>query len=155
NNPDLILFDEPTNHLDLEGILWLEKFLQGANFTFLIISHDRFFLQNVTNRMLELNKLFPYGMFCIDGAYSDFLEKREGFLEGQKQYEKSLKSKVRREIEWLKQNPKARTTKAQSRIQEAGKLIEELTQIKARNVKGTTQIDFTSTLRETRKLLVA
>lgn len=154
-SPDLVLLDEPTNHLDLEGILWLEKFLQSASFTFLIISHDRYFLENITNRMMELNGAFPSGLLCIEGSYSTFLEKREEFLLGQQQYERSLKSKVRREIEWLKQTPKARTTKAQSRINEAEKLIQELSEVKSRNLQKTTQIDFASTLRESRKLIVA
>jgi ATP-binding cassette subfamily F protein uup len=60
--PDLLLLDEPTNHLDLEGILWLEKLLSNANFAFLLVSHDRYFLENVTNRVVELNSAYADGI---------------------------------------------------------------------------------------------
>jgi ATP-binding cassette subfamily F protein uup len=154
-SPDILLLDEPTNHLDLEGILWLEKFLQQANFAYLIISHDRYFLEHVTTRMMELDKSYPKGIFTVDGHYSTFIEKREEFLSGQKQQERSLASKVRREVEWLKQNPKARTTKSQSRIQEANRLIQGLGEIKSRNQESKSQIDLSSTHRHTQKFLVA
>lgn len=153
-SPDVLLLDEPTNHLDLEGVFWLEKFLNSAPFAYIIISHDRYFLENTTNRMMELDKSYPKGLFSADGSYSIFLEKREEFLSGQIQQERSLNSKVRREIEWLKQNPKARTTKSQSRIQEANRLIQELSEVKGRNQTSSTQIDFTSSMRESKKLLV-
>lgn len=153
--PDLMLLDEPTNHLDLDGILWLEKYLQEAPFSYMIISHDRFFLEHVTNRMIELNASYPNGLFAIDGTYSNFLERREEFLSGQLQYERSLMSKARREIEWLRQTPKARTTKSSSRIQEAGRLLSELADVKARNKTVSSQIGFATTDRDMKKLLVA
>lgn len=154
-SPDLLLLDEPTNHLDLEGVIWLEKFLQNASFAYIVISHDRYFLEHTTNRMMELNKSYPKGLFTIEGSYSTFLEKREEFIQGQLQQERSLNSKVRREIEWLKQNPKARTTKSQSRIQEAEKLIQDLQEIKTRNREQQSQLDFSSSHKESQKLLVA
>lgn len=153
--PDLLLLDEPTNHLDLEGVVWLEKFLDQAPFAFVVISHDRYFLENTTSRMLELDRSFPKGIFSAEGNYSQFLEKREEFLSGQLQQERHLSSKVRREVEWLKQNPKARTTKSQSRIQEAHRLIDELQEIKSRNVSVKSQFDFSSSKKESQKLLVA
>ena len=154
-NPDLLLLDEPTNHLDLEGIEWLEKFLQRENITFMVISHDRYFLANVAEQIFELNKQFPNGLFTVKGNYEEFLLRREEFLSGQIQQQKSLSSKVRYEKEWLKQSPKARTVKAQSRVQQAGKLIGELEELKGRNKQHHTQIDFSSTERLTHKLLVA
>jgi len=154
-SPDILLLDEPTNHLDLEGVIWLEKFLKSVPFAYMIISHDRYFLENTTNRMMELDKSYPKGLFAAEGSYSVFLERREEFLSGQMQQEKSLNSKVRREVEWLKQNPKARTTKSQSRIQEAERLISELHEIKKRNTTTKSQIDFSSSKRETKKMLVA
>lgn len=154
-SPDLLLLDEPTNHLDLEGVVWLENFLQSAPFAYIVISHDRYFLENVASKMMELDTTYPKGLFVADGSYTLFLEKREEFLSGQIQQEKSLNSKVRREIEWLKQNPKARTTKSQSRIQEAHRLIDELQGIKGRNQTSKTTIDFSSSSRESKKLLVA
>ena len=154
-SPDLLLLDEPTNHLDLEGVVWLEQFLKNASFAYMIISHDRYFLEHTTTRMMELDKSYPKGLFATEGSYTVFLEKREEFLSGQKQQERSLNSKVRREVEWLKQNPKARTTKSQSRIQEAERLIQELHGIKQRNQVSKSQIDFSSSKRESQKLLVA
>jgi ATP-binding cassette subfamily F protein uup len=153
--PDLLLLDEPTNHLDLEGVVWLEKFLKNASFAYIIISHDRYFLENTTTRIMELDKSYPKGLFAAEGSYTTFLEKREEFLSGQLQQERSLNSKVRREVEWLKQNPKARTTKSQSRIQEAQRLIQELQEIKSRNLASKSQIDFSSSKKESQKLLVA
>lgn len=152
-SPDLILFDEPTNHLDLDSILWFEEFLQRASFSYAIISHDRYFLENVTNRMCELNRRYPKGLFIADGSYNLFLEKREQFLQGQVEQQKSLASKVRGEVEWLKQNPKARTTKAQSRVQQAERLIKELAELKIRNKQRRSEIDFSSTDRLANKLL--
>ena len=81
--PDLLLLDEPTNHLDLEGIVWLEKFLKKEAPTYLLVSHDRFFLQNMTTRIIEIDKLYPNGLFAIDGPYSNFLEKKVLFIQGQ------------------------------------------------------------------------
>src|SRR5258706_6967729 len=81
--PDLLLLDEPTNHLDVEGILWLEKLLLDANFGFLLVSHDRYFLENVTNRIIELNRSYANGFLSGNGSYSRFLEKEQEYLGAQ------------------------------------------------------------------------
>ena len=81
--PDLLLLDEPTNHLDLEGIIWLEDLLKNARFAFLVVTHDRFFLENVTTRVIEINPIFNDGCLSVPGTYSDFLERREVVLEAQ------------------------------------------------------------------------
>ncbi|MFI5334529.1 MAG: ABC-F family ATP-binding cassette domain-containing protein, partial [Chlamydiales bacterium] len=154
-SPDLLLLDEPTNHLDLEGILWLEKFLMREVSGYLIVSHDRYFLQNVTNRTIEMNPAFPSGVFAIDGSYAHFLEKKEGFLKGQIEQERSLASKARRETEWLRRSPKARTSKSKARVDEAYELLDELSEVQGRNLQKKAEIDFASSERETRKLLVA
>jgi ATP-binding cassette subfamily F protein uup len=154
--PDLLLLDEPTNHLDLEGILWLEKLLSSSAFAFVLVSHDRYFLENATNRIVELNSTYPDGYLSIKGPYSDFLQKREEFLEAQSAQQRALASRVRREVEWLKRGAKARTTKAKGRINQAGQMMEDLAELKARNTSaGSAQIDFAATGRQTRKLLVA
>lgn len=151
--PDILLLDEPTNHLDLEGILWLESFLKNEVQAFVVTSHDRYFLQNVTERVIELNSTYPQGIFDVQGDYVHFLEKKEEFLTHQEQSERSLASKVRSEVEWLRQSPKARTTKATARVQGANKLIQELSEIRQRNKQSTAKIDFESSERQTRKLL--
>src|SRR5579885_1228503 len=75
--PDLLLIDEPTNHLDLQSILWLEELLRSLPYPFMLVSHDRAFLESVTNRMMELNPTYPEGHLTVDGSYSDFLLMRE------------------------------------------------------------------------------
>jgi len=153
--PDIVLMDEPTNHLDVEGILWLERTLQERARAFLVVSHDRYFLEHVATRMLELNRAYSGGLFQTDGRYSDFLARRDDFLRGQAAYQESLANTVRREIEWLRRGAKARSTKAKGRIKEAGRLIDELADSRARTVRATAGIDFTSSQRRSRRLLVA
>ncbi len=153
--PAILLMDEPTNHLDVEGILWLEELLQVEPLAYLVISHDRYFLENVSTRVLELNRMYPQGLFESAGRYSDFLVKRDEALRNQAAYQESLANTVRREIDWLRHGAKARTTKAQARIKEAGRRIQELADIKTRTVQEAVGIDFTSSERKSKKLLVA
>jgi ATP-binding cassette subfamily F protein uup len=152
-DPELLILDEPTNHLDLEGILWLEKLLANAPFASLIVSHDRYFLENVTTRMLEINPAYPDGLFAVNGNYSEFLVKKDEFLHAQAKHQEALENVVKREIEWLRRGPKARTTKSKARIDNAGRLIEELSDVSSRSVRRTTQIDFTATDRRTKRLI--
>jgi ATP-binding cassette subfamily F protein uup len=151
--PDLLFLDEPTNHLDLEGILWLERLLTSASFASVVVSHDRYFLDNVVNDMAEIDRVYPEGLFRVEGGYSQFLEKKEEFLLTQSSRQESLANKVRREVEWLRRGPKARTGKSRARIDEAGRLIRELSDLETRGVKGTAQIDFTATERRTKRLV--
>jgi len=152
--PDLLFLDEPTNHLDIEAILLLENLLQNASFAFVLISHDRTFLENVTNRTIELNRCYPDGFFNVDGSYSYFLEQRTTFLNHQQEMETRLSNKVRREVEWLRRGPKARTTKARYRIDEAHRLQDQLSEVKGRNrAEGQLQLGFAATGRKTKKLL--
>jgi ABC transport system ATP-binding/permease protein len=154
--PDLLLLDEPTNHLDLDGILWLEGLLGNPSFAFVLVSHDRTFLENVTNRVVELNRLYPEGYLRVEGSYSTFLERREEFASGQQQRETVLSNKVRREIEWLRRGPKARTTKARARIDAAYELQDELGAVGERNRQNSSvRIEFDGTGRRTKKLLEA
>jgi len=151
--PDVLLMDEPTNHLDVEGILWLEGVLAERVRAVILVSHDRYFLEHVATRMLELSRAYPAGLFQTDGRYSDFLARRDDFLRGQAAYEESLANIVRREIEWLRRGAKARATKAKGRIKEAGRLITELGLVRARAATGAAGIDFTSSQRRTRRLV--
>ncbi len=154
--PDALLLDEPTNHLDLETILWLERFLAGAPFAFVVVSHDRFFLENVCRRTIELSTAYPRGFLSVDGPYSALLEAREAFLEAQGVLERTLANKARREIEWLRRGPKARATKAKARIEAAGGLFQELAATRARNRESLRAgIDFSASGRQTKRLVVA
>jgi len=153
--PDILLMDEPTNHLDVDGILWLEGLLAERARACLVVSHDRYFLEHVATRMIELNRAYPDGLFEAQGRYSEFLARRDDFLRGQAAYQESLANTVRREIEWLHRGAKARSTKAKGRIQEAERLIDELAESRSRSLSATAGIDFTSSQRRTRRLVVA
>jgi ATP-binding cassette subfamily F protein uup len=151
--PDVLLMDEPTNHLDVEGILWLESVLSERARAVVVVSHDRYFLEHVATRMLELNRAYPGGLFETDGRYSDFLARRDEFLRGKAAYEESLANIVRREIAWLRRGAKARTTKAKGRIKEAERLIAQLDDVRSRAAAGSAGIDFASSQRRTRRLV--
>jgi len=159
-HPDVLIMDEPTNHLDIEGILWLEKMLAASlpesPDAFLMVSHDRQFLENTVKRVIELSAAYPDGTLQINGNYSTFLEKRELFLDQQQEQENRLANKVRRETEWLRRGPKARATKAKYRQDEAYRLQDELASVKTRNrAGGSVRIEFDGTSRKTKKLLTA
>jgi ATP-binding cassette subfamily F protein uup len=151
--PDLLFLDEPTNHLDIEGILWLERLLTTASFASVVVSHDRYFLDNVVNGMAELDRAYPDGIFRVAGGYSRFLEKKEEFLTARTSRQESLANKVRRELEWLRRGPKARTGKSRARIGQAGRLIRELSDLESRGPQGVAQIDFTATDRRAKRLI--
>ncbi len=113
DNPELLLLDEPTNHLDIEMIEWLENYLQHANITFLMITHDRYFLDRVCNKILEMSNA---KLFLHLGNYSYFLEKKEHReLIENTEIEKAGKL-MKSELEWIRRMPKARTSKSKSRI---------------------------------------
>lgn len=152
--PELMLMDEPTNHLDLEGILWLEDLIEEARFATLIVSHDRRFLEEIADRIIDLDRAYPDGFLSIKGTYSEFVEKREAFLATQQGRQQALASNVRKEIAWLRRGAKARTTKSKGRIERANDMMSELADLKTRNtVQGASKIDFNSSDRKTRKMV--
>jgi ATP-binding cassette subfamily F protein uup len=152
-HPDILLLDEPTNHLDLPGISWLEDLLEQADFASVIVSHDRYFLENVTTDMVELNRIYPEGSLRVRGNYSEFLEKKEEFLHAQSRRQEALENLVHGEIEWLRRGAKARTRKSKARISKAGELMGELADLNARTRSTTAQIDFSATDRKTKRLI--
>lgn len=151
--PDILLLDEPTNHLDLAGIEWLEKLLQNGVFACVLVSHDRYFLENVATRMMELNRVYADSLLRVAGNYSAFLEKKAEYLHAQAKRQDSLENRVRAEMEWLRRGPKARATKAKARIDRAQELIGELADLNARSRTATADIDFTATDRKTKRLI--
>ncbi|MBI1814625.1 MAG: ABC-F family ATP-binding cassette domain-containing protein [Deltaproteobacteria bacterium] len=153
--PDLLLMDEPTNHLDVDGILWLEKLLRAEALAYLVVSHDRYFLENVANRIIELNRCYATGVLDTRGTYSDFLEKKDEALRGQESYRATLANRVRGELEWLKRGPKARTRKSGARIQDAALLQAELATVTSRTSTRAVRIEFNASDRKTKRLLVA
>ncbi len=111
--PDLIIMDEPTNHLDLEAIEWLESYLSGQQITLLMVTHDRYFLDNVANEIIELDrgKLYRY-----KGNYAYFLEKKSDREEMLKTEVSKARNLLKKELEWMRKQPRARGTKAKYRI---------------------------------------
>jgi ATP-binding cassette subfamily F protein uup len=150
--PDCLLLDEPTNHLDIESIEWLEQSLEGSNCAVVFVSHDRYFIERVASRVIELNRAYPRDHLLSDGGYADFLEYRERLHEQLKQQKRSLANKVRREVEWLRQGVKARTTKSRARINEAHRLIDELKGTLPTD-RATMELEFATTQRKTKELL--
>lgn len=154
-NPDILFLDEPTNHLDIESIVWLENFLSKAPFAVLTITHDRLFLQRVSNCILELNPRHPGGLLRVQGDYAQFLEIREQNFSAQEKLEDTLRNTLRRETQWLRQGAKARTTKQQARIHRAADLKTEVEAVGQRNLSRTTTLDFKTGKRHPQKLLEA
>ena len=111
--PDLLLLDEPTNHLDLETIEWLEEYLSKANLALFMVTHDRYFLEKVTNEILELDN---WKIFRYQGNYGYFLEKKAERREIEATEQEKAKSLYKKELEWIRRQPKARGTKAKYRV---------------------------------------
>ncbi len=111
--PDFLILDEPTNHLDIEVIEWLENYLASQNLTLLMVTHDRYFLDRVTNEIIEIDhgQLFRY-----QGNYSDFLSKKQERQETEQAAIAKARNLMKKELEWMRRQPKARGTKAKYRI---------------------------------------
>lgn len=153
--PDLFLLDEPTNHLDIESIVWLEDLLARAQFATLTITHDRLFLQRVSNRILELDRRNAGGLLSVKGDYAEYLETKQAAMASQESTELKLRNTLRRETEWLRQGAKARTTKQQARIQRAGDLKDTVEELTYRNQTQTVRLDFQSQDRNPKKQIEA
>ena len=132
---------------------WLEELLQSASFASVVVSHDRYFLENVATSMVELNRAYPDGLLRVAGNYSKLLEEKEAFLHAQARHQEALENRVHREIEWLRRGPKARTSKSKARIDKANQLIGELADLNARTRTASADIDFSSTERKTKRLI--
>ncbi|MFL1012256.1 ABC-F family ATP-binding cassette domain-containing protein [Flavisericum labens] len=113
NKPDLLVLDEPTNHLDLEMIEWLETFFAKENLTLFMVTHDRYFLERVCNEIIELDQ---GQLYSYKGNYSYYLEKREARIEREAVETGKAKQLFKKELDWMRRQPKARTTKSKSRI---------------------------------------
>jgi sulfate-transporting ATPase len=124
--PDLLILDEPTNHLDADTITWLENYLSNYSGTYMLVTHDRYFLDRVANRMIEVNR---GGLNSYEGNYSSFLEAKEKNQDIQDRTDANLLKTVTRELEWIRSTPQARRTKSKARIVAYDKLVEEASKI--------------------------
>jgi ABC transport system ATP-binding/permease protein len=127
--PDFLILDEPTNHLDMEMIEWLENFLQQPNLTLFMVTHDRYFLERVCNEIIELENGNTY---MYRGNYSQYLEKREARLLNDAANLEKTKKLFSKELEWMRRQPQARSTKAKSRIDDFYE-IKEKAQVRLQN----------------------
>ncbi|MFO7278759.1 MAG: ATP-binding cassette domain-containing protein, partial [Pseudomonadota bacterium] len=114
SQPDMLLLDEPTNHLDAESIAWLEKYLEQYPSTVIAVTHDRYFLDNVAEWILELDR--GHGI-PWHGNYSSWLEQKEKRLAQEEREREALRKTLQRELEWVRQNPRGRQAKSKARLQ--------------------------------------
>lgn len=154
--PDLLLLDEPTNHLDLEGVQWLEDHLKSWGVGYLVVTHDRAFLDQAVDRVMELNPVFPNGLIGFVGGYERFMAQREAFLEQEAARRESLANKLRQEEAWAARGAKARTTKQEARKQSLGQLRADMQSVAARaRSERRVDLDFEESERKTKRLVVA
>ena len=118
--PDILLLDEPTNHLDAESVQWLENYLKEYTGNVILVTHDRYFLDNVVNWVLELDRGRYY---TYESNYSGYLEKKSKRLEQEEREEAGKQKAIRDELEWMRQTPKARQTKSKARIRAFDELV--------------------------------
>jgi ATP-binding cassette ChvD family protein len=120
--PDILLLDEPTNHLDAESVAWLERHLEDYQGTVILVTHDRYFLDNVTGWILELDRGqgIPY-----EGNYSSWLEQKQKRLEQEARQEGSRQKQLASELDWIRQNPKGRQAKSKARVRAYDDLVAE------------------------------
>jgi ATP-binding cassette ChvD family protein len=121
DKPDILLLDEPTNHLDAESVQWLEKHLIDYPGNVILVTHDRYFLDNVVNWILELDR---GRYFVYEGNYSTYLDKKAKRLEQEEREDKGKQKAIAEELEWIRQSPKARQTKSKARIKAFDELVE-------------------------------
>ena len=129
---ELLILDEPTNHLDNETISWLEEYLNSRKGALLMITHDRYFLDRVTNRILELDR---GRLFSYDGNYSVFLEKKMERIAIEKASEEKRQNLMRKELAWVRRSAKARTTKQKARLQRFDELVNQEGFIENENIE--------------------
>ncbi len=130
--PDMLLLDEPTNHLDAESMAWLEGYLKNYSGTVIVITHDRYFLDNVTEWILELDhgKGYPW-----KGNYSSWLDQKQELLARSEKEESKRRRTLRQELEWIRMTPKARQTKSKARIRAYEEMVKEDQKIRAAKVE--------------------
>lgn len=152
--PTLLLLDEPTNHLDIQSILWLEDFISNENqISFLIVTHDRAFLQNTCKAIFDLDPRNPDGLIKSFGDYAQFLETKSMLLDGQKRLEEKKRNTMLIEKAWLARGPQARLTKQKARQNRAHELIDEVDRLENKNQLRKSDFDFSNSGNSPKKLI--
>jgi ABC transport system ATP-binding/permease protein len=150
---DLIIFDEPTNHLDLQSILWLEEQLQKSSFAWICISHDRYFIEKISSKIIEINSIYRDKFIVSNGSYQDFINNKSTYLAEQKNKHTNLKSKLKKERDWAAKSPKARSTKAKYRVDNVQVLEKDYTELQQQMQTKNYEFDFSKTTAQTKKLV--
>jgi len=145
SDPDVLLMDEPTNHLDADSVEWLQDYLMTFRGTLVLVTHDRYFLDQVTNRILEIDRA---DLYTFDGNYSYYLKKKAEIQAAEANYLQKYQTVMRRELAWLKQGPKARGTKQKARIQ----AIEQMQNTEFKEEQG--QVDISAPSRRIGKKVI-
>ena len=160
--PDVVLLDEPTNHLDIRGLMWLEQFVTRLTSrgpaAAVFVTHDRAFLERVATRVAELSAAYPDGLLTATGNYTEFLRRKQEFLDAQAEQQRSLAGQVRKDLAWLSRGPQGRGTKAKGRIDQSHERMGTLAQLKERSsaaAQGGSRVEFNASARKTKKLIVA
>jgi ATPase subunit of ABC transporter with duplicated ATPase domains len=151
NHPDLLILDEPTNHLDADTIEWLETFLANYNGSYILVTHDRYFLDRVANRMLEIDR---GQIFSYKGNYSQYLEQKQKLAEVEKRTNDNREAHLKRELEWIRQTPAARRSKSKARIKDYEKLLEAHNTAQEDAIRGDVELHLPSGPRLPNKVLV-
>ncbi|MEZ0228052.1 MAG: ATP-binding cassette domain-containing protein, partial [Planctomycetota bacterium] len=133
NHPDLLILDEPTNHLDSDTIEWLETFLAAYTGSYILVTHDRYFLDRVANRMLEIDR---GQIFSYKGNYSQYLEQKQAQADVEKRTNDNRDAHLKRELEWIRQTPAARRSKSKARIKDYEKLLDEHQTAAENSIRG-------------------
>ena len=153
--PELLMLDEPTNHLDLEGCYGSTGFVRQAPMAMIFVTHDRRFLENTATRIIELSAAYPAGAFAVTGNYTEFVRRKEAFLDAQRAAQSSIATRVRRDTAWLHQGIQGRQTRNKTQVEAAATRRDDLKATTDRNEAPdrTTVIEFQATQRKTNKLL--
>ncbi len=140
--PDILFLDEPTNHLDVDSIIWIEDFLKDSNFSYVLVTHDRLFLERTCTKIFDLDKRNPKFLLSTDGDLAEHLEKKEQLIAQQKSTVDKLKNTLTRETEWLRRGAKARQTKQKFRIQNHAVIKSELENLRGKVSSKSFEFDF-------------
>ena len=153
--PDVLMLDEPTNHLDMQGVEWLEDFVKQSEIAVVFITHDRTFLENCANRIIELSTAYPDGAFEVKGNYSAFVRRKDEFLTAQQTQQTALAGKVRRDTAWLRQGIQGRQTRNKTQVAASMDRQDDLKALQQRNsaTARSAGIAFQASERKTHKLI--
>ncbi len=154
SKPDFLLMDEPTNHLDVDSIMWVEDYLRNrTDLGYMVVTHDRLFLQNTVDEIIEINPSFKEGYIRCRGGYAEYIEQRSEYIRAQNVQQQRLQNDLRHELAWLRRGAIARLKKQQARQNATRELIAEVDQLKTLNRSRKIDIEMKTTGKSPKKLV--